>query len=1069
MVHTYKIFRVFISSTFDDLIAERNAFQEKVYPKLIKYCKSNGTQFQPIDLRWGISKEAALNQLTMEICLNEIKRCKKLTPKPNFLIILGNRYGYQPIPSVIKSNEFELMIDNLKGNVKDIEEKKSLLLKWYKRDDNTVLSEYCLQPREDIFTELENWKPVQDKIHDIFNEVIQDLPISEELKLKYYVSATEQEIINGVLKDYNAKEHVYCFLREIKNIKSIKDKKFIDINDEGNIDQGKQKLLKNLKSRLRDRLPKNNLYEYTAEVIDGEITKNHINKLCDDVYNALYKVIKKEIKKIEQIDPLDKEIMDHDEFCEILIENFVGRKKIIDKVTKNVDKEFAKPLIIYGNSGSGKSSIMAKLFKILSKKYPKTIIISRFIGATPHSLNKSSLLESLYNQISNAYGTDKSPYFPTYYDLVKEFNKSLSLANSAKPLILILDAINFHIVFDDPATLDWLPEKFPAHVKLIISTLPEYLSILKRKLPDGTFLEIESLPKTDAEDLLDKWFDNIGRKLQKEQKKEILRKFQSIGFPIYLKLAFEESRHWKSYKKYSIAPTIPGIIKNLFGRLSDDINHGKTLISRALGYLAAAKDGLSEIELMEILTADDDVWKDFKRRSFTDLPERKLPMVIWSRLYLDLEPYLTSRIFHNSLLLTFYHDQIRIMVEKKFLKEDKKQKIHGKLEDYFASAPLFTKINDKKNFDLRRLSEIFYQQIHANKLDKMEKTLTNLDFIEGKFALDMTYDFVNEFKNALRIGWDSWEGKNRAKKLAHLVQKHVSKISDMCHIFRHIAWVVNYYDENFDDLALQAAKFYERWAENYQEGIDNMPYSDILGHVAWQLDRAGKHIDSARKYQDIVQFHRKNNEIELVKLMLFMSSLNFEKTEDINNTIKAKIELADLLLETQGISKLAIETYEKVLQLMKKNNILNSSIKAKYERAKRQLEIKTGKVPAKTVVIRNEYDKIAADIVASYLYQNNINCSYKIPKTIKQFINYDEKYDYIILFGGVRAPHTGKFSINMFGNEKDYEKLYDLRKNISKIWIIDKKKSKYILIAGTGQNNTVRAAKMFVEKGYLIK
>jgi hypothetical protein len=63
-------FRVFVSSTFSDLIAERNALQEQVFPQLREYCQKHGARFQAIDLRWGISEEAALDQQTLKICLH---------------------------------------------------------------------------------------------------------------------------------------------------------------------------------------------------------------------------------------------------------------------------------------------------------------------------------------------------------------------------------------------------------------------------------------------------------------------------------------------------------------------------------------------------------------------------------------------------------------------------------------------------------------------------------------------------------------------------------------------------------------------------------------------------------------------------------------------------------------------------------------------------------------------------------------------------------------------------------------------------------------------------------------
>ena len=71
-----RTFRVFVSSTFEDLKAERDALQRDVFPKLRKLCEQNGARFQAIDLRWGVRDEAALDQQTMEICLREIQRCQ---------------------------------------------------------------------------------------------------------------------------------------------------------------------------------------------------------------------------------------------------------------------------------------------------------------------------------------------------------------------------------------------------------------------------------------------------------------------------------------------------------------------------------------------------------------------------------------------------------------------------------------------------------------------------------------------------------------------------------------------------------------------------------------------------------------------------------------------------------------------------------------------------------------------------------------------------------------------------------------------------------------------------------
>lgn len=91
MANQAQAFRVFVSSTFSNLKAERNALQAYVFPRLRELCatKGKGARFQPIDLRWGVSDEASLDQQAMNICLGEVKRCQKISPRPNCIVLPG--------------------------------------------------------------------------------------------------------------------------------------------------------------------------------------------------------------------------------------------------------------------------------------------------------------------------------------------------------------------------------------------------------------------------------------------------------------------------------------------------------------------------------------------------------------------------------------------------------------------------------------------------------------------------------------------------------------------------------------------------------------------------------------------------------------------------------------------------------------------------------------------------------------------------------------------------------------------------------------------------------------------
>lgn len=57
-----RTFRLFVSSTFSDFTQERSLLQTIVFQEIKKYCSSNKLTFQPIDLRWGMSSEAQLDQ-----------------------------------------------------------------------------------------------------------------------------------------------------------------------------------------------------------------------------------------------------------------------------------------------------------------------------------------------------------------------------------------------------------------------------------------------------------------------------------------------------------------------------------------------------------------------------------------------------------------------------------------------------------------------------------------------------------------------------------------------------------------------------------------------------------------------------------------------------------------------------------------------------------------------------------------------------------------------------------------------------------------------------------------------
>jgi hypothetical protein len=214
MTQSTRTFRIFVSSTFSDLKAERNAMQAHVFPRLRELCEQHGARFQPIDLRWGVSDEASLDQQAMNICLGEIERCRQISPRPNFIVLLGDRYGWMPPPAQIPEVEYQQIL----GVITDHD--RAFLSEWYKLDENAIPPERRLKPRQKggLHERYEDWQPVESRLQRILANAVDDLRFSDERRLAYTASATHQEINAGALQQKDAPEHVFCFFRQIQDL-----------------------------------------------------------------------------------------------------------------------------------------------------------------------------------------------------------------------------------------------------------------------------------------------------------------------------------------------------------------------------------------------------------------------------------------------------------------------------------------------------------------------------------------------------------------------------------------------------------------------------------------------------------------------------------------------------------------------------------------------------------------------------------------------------------------------------------------------------------------------------------
>lgn len=78
--------------------------------------------------------------------MEELERCKQISPQPNFLVLLGQRYGWCPLPESLPSSHMNAIYETT------TDKEKALLSKWYKEDTNALPeSNYVLHnPKQEI-------------------------------------------------------------------------------------------------------------------------------------------------------------------------------------------------------------------------------------------------------------------------------------------------------------------------------------------------------------------------------------------------------------------------------------------------------------------------------------------------------------------------------------------------------------------------------------------------------------------------------------------------------------------------------------------------------------------------------------------------------------------------------------------------------------------------------------------------------------------------------------------------------------------------------------------------------
>lgn len=561
--------RLFISSTFRDMMAEREHLVKHVLPAVRAFCRERGLQCTEVDLRWGITAEQARQGRIVGICLDELH-----DHLPFFIGILGSRYGWIP-----EAGEFEKQPDVLRR------------YPWLLR---------AVQAGRSI---------------------------------------VEMEMVEGVLHNPGMAGRAIFYVRD-----PAVDR--LRVEPESSETAAR---LAELKWRIRTS---------GFPMREGFTCPEMLGRW---VLEDLCAMIDRHHPRTDPGSRLEAERRSHEAFAATRRRAYVEHPETIARLERHVAADDG-PLVITGESGAGKSALLAYWSRWYRERYPDAFLVTHYVGVGAAGSDHYALLLRIMGEIKERYAiADPLPMTAEAIELA--FPVWLAYVQK-EPMILALDALNQL----DARSLDlaWLPQYFPPRVRLMV-TAPE--GTVLDALRDRSWEELRVQPLTLAEraDIVRSFLGEHGKALDAEQEQRVSADPASAN-PLFLRTRLEELRAFGSHEElnrkithYLEAQGLDDLFQRVLARFEAD--YGRELVVGVMTAIWAARRGLSAAELAPIV-------------------DRKPEEI--ARVLLALDYHLMNR----AGLLTFFHEHLRNAVEQRYLETvGSRRQARLWLASYFTSGP----------------------------------------------------------------------------------------------------------------------------------------------------------------------------------------------------------------------------------------------------------------------------------------------------------------------------------------------------------------------------------------------
>lgn len=634
-------------------------------------------------------------------------------------------------------------------------------------------------------------------------------------------SITELEIMYGVLQKPELAKNAYFYFKNTNYPASASENKIFKTSDDD------LQRIENLKGKIRLEQIKN------PESIT--ITPyNDANELNDIILLQISKLIDKQFPISSTSDTIDLETQNQEYFADTRKTTYYHRphRRYEKRIAEAIENKNT-PLVITGESGSGKTSLIANW--LASYKTTDSLVIKYFVGVTSKSTSCNYMLNYLIWFLKKELNLDYD--VPSDFNSLKtEFIQWLERAGKKRRIILVIDALNQ--LDNDPGvhTLSWLPQKMPEGITLIVSSLHGDIYDMITKY-NWNHLNIDKLTNYEKTQFIKKYLIHYHKKISDKSIEKIAQS-KATENPLFLCSLLEELRLFGDYDNlpnkiidYLAAKDITELFEIILRRWETDygIVNKPNIISEIFTAIWASRKGLTVTEICDFLKDGND----------------PLPHIIITRLLYSTEKSLMFR----GDVINYSHDFIRMAVEKKYLPtEDSKNKIHLRLAKYFESSSDYlldrklvanSQHHNWKDGNIRKLEELPWQLMMSKQWHDLIDYLKNPDF----FTLLWNYNSYD-----LRLYWSQIENSCKYKKItiSQAYQQIINNLDDYTLEFKFA--LARLFELRDNDKT--AYPLYIHLKNEYQANNDCSGYASILGKIGWVLSREGKLKEAKLLYEE---------------------------------------------------------------------------------------------------------------------------------------------------------------------------------------------------------------------------